>query len=79
MAGKGDRSRSVNKPLYDSNYDIAFKGDNWTESEFLTWLSDRLVRVYKESPESDFVQRLRGIAFVIDKTNIEKIKNVINS
>lgn len=33
-----------------------------TDREFLTWLSERLVHVYDESPNVDFVHRLRRIA-----------------
>ena len=33
-----------------------------TDHEFLAWLADRLVFVYHENPNSDFVHRLRRIA-----------------
>lgn len=36
-----------------------------TDSEFLTWIRDRIVHVYGESPNVDFVLRLGQ---VIDKT-----------
>lgn len=39
-----------------------------TDKEFLNWLEDRLVHVYNESPNTDFVLKLRQIA-----DNIEKI------
>lgn len=29
--------------------------------EFLKWIRDRLVHVYKESPNTDFVQRLERV------------------
>ena len=32
------------------------------DSEFLNWLADRLVHVYGESPNVDFVLKLREIA-----------------
>mgnify|MGYP001608782724 CR=1 FL=1 len=32
------------------------------DGEFLHWIADRLVHVYGESPNVDFVQRLRAIA-----------------
>jgi hypothetical protein len=33
--------------------------DGYTTSVFLGWLADRLEHVYDESPNTDFVQRLR--------------------
>jgi hypothetical protein len=37
--------------------------ESWqTDAEFLSWLADRLVKVYGESPNVDFVLRLRAIA-----------------
>ena len=33
-----------------------------TDPEFLNWLADRLVFVYGESPNVDFVRRLREMA-----------------
>ena len=33
-----------------------------TDGKFLFWLTERLVHVYKESPNVDFVQKLREIA-----------------
>ena len=30
--------------------------------QFLNWIADRLVHVYKENPNTDFVSRLRKIA-----------------
>lgn len=33
-----------------------------TDKEFLNWLADRLVHVYGESPNVDFVHRVRSIA-----------------
>jgi hypothetical protein len=33
-----------------------------TDKEFLSWIADRLVYVYRESPNVDFVQKLRRIA-----------------
>lgn len=33
-----------------------------SDSEFLDWLADRLVNVYGESENVDFVRRLRGLA-----------------
>lgn len=32
------------------------------DNEFLNWLADRLVHVYGESPNVDFVHKLRAIA-----------------
>lgn len=34
------------------------------EGEFLEWVADRLVHVYGESPNVDFVHRLREIAAI---------------
>lgn len=36
------------------------------DSQFLNWLADRLVHVYGESPNVDFVHKLREIAKNID-------------
>jgi hypothetical protein len=33
-----------------------------TDHDFLMWLSDRLTEVYHESPNVDFVQKLKKIA-----------------
>lgn len=33
-----------------------------SDAEFLRWMADRLVHVYKESPNVDFVLKLRAIA-----------------
>lgn len=33
-----------------------------TDKEFLNWIIDRLVHVYNESPNVDFIHRLRKIA-----------------
>lgn len=32
------------------------------DAEFLSWLADRLVNVYDESPNTDFVHKLRSVA-----------------
>lgn len=32
-----------------------------SDKEFLNWLADRLVHVYGESPNIDFVHRLKSI------------------
>ena len=32
------------------------------DKDFLLWLVDRLVEVYKESPNTDFVLKLKSIA-----------------
>lgn len=37
-----------------------------TDKQFLEWLALRLINVYKESENIDFVQRLRRIAEHID-------------
>lgn len=39
-----------------------------TDKEFLNWLADRLVNVYNESPNVDFVHKLKKIAENIEKT-----------
>ena len=39
---------------------VLARGD-LTDHEFLAWLADRLVFVYHENPNSDFVLRLRRI------------------
>jgi len=33
-----------------------------TDSEFLNWIADRFVNVHNESPNVDFVSRLRSLA-----------------
>jgi hypothetical protein len=39
--------------------------ESWqTDAEFLSWLADRLVKVYGEDPNMDFVRRLRAVAAV---------------
>jgi hypothetical protein len=43
-----------------------------TDSEFLLWLRDRLVVVYKESANVDFVQRLNRI---IDRLQVLEIED----
>jgi len=40
-----------------------------SDQEFLNWLVARLVEVYKESPNTDFVQRLRLIARSLGDTD----------
>jgi hypothetical protein len=37
-----------------------------SDREFLYWLAERLVNVYGESPNVDFIQRLRTIAYGYD-------------
>ncbi len=37
-----------------------------TDAAFLKWMADRLVGVYGESPNVDFVQRLREIALKVE-------------
>lgn len=37
-----------------------------TDKEFLDWLADRLVYVYDESPNVNFVHKLKNIAKNID-------------
>lgn len=37
------------------------------DSEFLNWLADRLVHIYHESPNVDFVMKLREIATKLDR------------
>lgn len=32
------------------------------DAEFLSWLADRLINVYGESPNVDFVHKLRSVA-----------------
>lgn len=36
------------------------------DADFLRWLADRLVYVYKESPNVDFILKLRTIATNLD-------------
>ena len=47
-----------------TRYRILQKSDysEQTNGEFLNWIADRLVNVYNESPNIDFVQKLRGLA-----------------
>jgi hypothetical protein len=55
-----------------------------TDQEFLSWIADRLVYVYRESPNVDFVRKLRQIASAepltfppIDTTAIPEKPSVI--
>jgi hypothetical protein len=52
-----------------------------TDTEFLEWLIDRLVDVYGENPNVDFIHRLRKIATKSEnKTmniSLEELKNLI--
>lgn len=45
--------------------------------QFLYWLVDRLVFVYKESPQTDFVLKLRRLANELE--NAEKAKKDVSS
>ena len=36
-----------------------------TDRDLLMWLKDRLVKIYKESPNADFVLRLEAIAITL--------------
>lgn len=45
---------------------------NLSDKEFLTWIRDRIVNVYGESPNTDFVLRLGKI---IEKTSSETHKH----
>lgn len=38
-----------------------------TDKEFLNWLADRLVHVYNESPNVDFIHKLKEITSRIEK------------
>ena len=38
-----------------------------TDKEFLTWIRDRIVNVYEESPSVDFVRRLEEVIDKLDK------------
>lgn len=40
------------------------------DKEFLNWLVDRLVNVYNENPNTDFVHKLRAIANNTDPEQI---------
>jgi hypothetical protein len=42
------------------------KDTNPATGEYLDWLNERLVMVYGESPNVDFVQRLKKIADVLN-------------
>ena len=42
-----------------------------TDKEFLSWLADRIVYVYKESPNTDFVLRLWKIADSLSEEKVE--------
>lgn len=42
-----------------------------TDGEFLRWMADRLVNVYKENELTDFGQRLKKIAIKLER--IDKI------
>jgi len=41
-----------------------------TDSQFLNWVADRFLYKYNESPNTDFVTKLRDIAKHVDKLNI---------
>lgn len=43
-----------------------------TDSKFLTWVADRLVHVYGENPDVDFVQKLRRMASRAQESEIRK-------
>lgn len=45
-----------------------------TDSEFLNWIADRFINVHKESPNVDFVSRLRSLAFKL-RTRKEIIRD----
>ena len=47
------------------------RGDNPPCAEFLEWVASRLVNVYKESPNMDYVQALRQYA--TDMENINRL------
>lgn len=49
-----------------------------SDSRFLTWIADRLVHIYSESPNVDFVLKLRSIAKNMDKTNPQPDKAVVS-
>lgn len=40
------------------------------DREFLLWVRDRLVYVYNESPNVDFVGKLTSIAYAIDPEQV---------
>jgi len=40
-----------------------------TDSDFLKWLVERLIYVYKENTNTDFVIRLRDLAWSLDEPN----------
>lgn len=46
-----------------------------TDSEFLTWIRDRLIFVYGESSDVDFVLRLGEIIAKLDRS--EKMEELI--
>jgi hypothetical protein len=43
-----------------------------TDAEFLRWLKDRLIHVYGESPNMDFVQRLGRIVDAMTEQHHEE-------
>lgn len=47
-----------------------------TDATFLNWIADRLVNVYKESPNVDFVLRLREIATIVENDPTWTVRNL---
>ena len=45
-----------------------------TDAQFLHWLYERMIYVYKESPNVDFVQRIKQISDYLNKSD-EQIDN----
>lgn len=45
-----------------------------TDSDFLRWLAERLVNVYKEDPNTDFVLKLKSIADELEDAAYERME-----
>ena len=45
-----------------AKYKVEDFGPKGSDKSFLNWLADRLVYIYKESPNTDYVLKLKAIA-----------------
>lgn len=53
----------VSKTMNEKNKEIAAKRtQELLDAEFLRWIVDRLINIYGESPNIDFIHRLRSVA-----------------
>lgn len=53
----------VSKTMNEKTKEIAAKRtQELLDAEFLRWIVDRLINIYGESPNIDFIHRLRSVA-----------------